>query len=103
SKPFFAHTRDGSGVPGNGVVRQSANAQSLAPIDVMPVFTPEGVSDVADTSDAPFVSSDAGLRPAAPGMLSVVCRCVRFAIRTSTRLVPGDPWAFWAMGRSMPS
>ena len=50
----------GSGVPGNGVVAQSANAQSLAGITTVPLLTPVALSDTADTSDALVVSSVAG-------------------------------------------
>jgi hypothetical protein len=59
-KPPFTHTWPGSGVPGNGVFAQSANAQSPAGITTVPLLTPVALSDTAETSDALEVSSVAG-------------------------------------------
>src|SRR6185436_9130493 len=53
-------TRDGSGLPGNGVVEQSANAQSLAATVVDAVFTPSAVSRVMARSFAFAESSETG-------------------------------------------
>src|SRR6185295_12191976 len=57
SKPFFKHTRVGSGVPGNGVVSQEANAQSALAIFVTPDLTPSAVSESAEINVAFDVSS----------------------------------------------
>src|SRR5438876_12190052 len=66
--PALRQMRVGSGVPGNGVVRQSANAQSVLAIAATPVLTPAGVSAVADVSLALAVSRLNGVRPAAPAI-----------------------------------
>src|SRR5207247_4549812 len=62
-KPFLRQTRSGSGVPGNGTVRQSANAQSVLGICTSPPRTPVGVSEVAEISVALLVFSVSGVRP----------------------------------------
>ena len=50
----------GSGLPGNGVVEQSANAHSVLAMVTAPFFAPVGNSPVAETSFAFVVSSDTG-------------------------------------------
>src|SRR5262245_24522158 len=50
----------GSGTPGNGVFSHVANAQSVLASFTLPLFTPIGVSETADTSVAAAVSSVAG-------------------------------------------
>ena len=50
------------GRAGNGTVRQSANAKSVLGIDTTPLFTPVGLSLVAEMSVAFVVSRLAGVR-----------------------------------------
>ena len=95
--------RVGSGVPGNGTVRQSANAQSELAIETTPLFTPAGVSDATETSVALAVSSVAGIRPAAPGSGCVLTPPATLTKRAQTRPVTADPSARFATGTSIPS
>src|SRR5688572_8071812 len=60
SNPFFTQIRVGSGVPGNGVDEQSANAHAVLGIVTAPFFTPVAISPVADVRVALEVSSEAG-------------------------------------------
>ncbi len=60
SNPFFTQIVSGSGVPGNGVVEQSANAHSVLGIVTAPFFAPVAISPVAEMSVAFVVSSDTG-------------------------------------------
>src|ERR1700685_2135426 len=88
--------RVGSGVPGNAAVRQSAKAQSEAGTGMTPLFTPAGVSAVAEINFALAVSRVAGVRLVAPGSDWVLP--FRFAKRSHTW-----PVMFFATGTSMPS
>src|SRR5436190_16715536 len=58
--PPFRQIRVASGVPGNGVVSQFANAQSVLRISTVPLFTPVALSVTADVSDAFVVSRVVG-------------------------------------------
>src|SRR6266850_1679788 len=55
-KPFFTQMRAGSGVPGNGVLSQLANAQSVLAMLTTPFLTPAALSDTAEISVAFVVS-----------------------------------------------
>src|SRR5688500_12749718 len=61
--PFLKQICVSLGVPGKGVVVQSANAQSLLGISTTPVRTPTLFSRAIEISLAWVVSSVAGVRP----------------------------------------
>src|SRR5665213_818173 len=111
SKPFFRQRRVGSGLPGNGVVRQSANAHSSEGTGATPPLTPVFDSEVLEISVACFVSRLAGVRPG-PGREAVFMFAEKFtcsypgtpaAKRTVTGPVTEDPSAFLAIGTSIAS
>src|SRR5437868_13603946 len=70
-KPSFTQSRVGSGVPGNGTVRQSANAQAARGTTATPPFTPVVVSDVAVVSVHLPCSALAGGRAGAPAPINL--------------------------------
>ena len=88
-------------MPGNGLVRQSAKAQSDGEIVTTPDLCPSGVSATADISFALLVSRVAGARPTAPGSDWVLP--VAAVMRSHTGLVIDDPSELRAIGTSMPS
>src|SRR5688572_8914299 len=99
-KPLRTQIRVGSGVPGNGTVRQSAKAQSALAIGTTPLFTPAGVSDVAVIKDACVVSRLAGVRPSPDSDWVVPLGPTN---RSHTGPVIDEPFGFLAIGTSMPS
>src|SRR5262245_62255023 len=89
--------RVGSGIPGKGVVRQSANAQSLLGILTMPVRTPTLLSCAMEISVACVVSRLAGARPR-PGSERVLTLPAGVTKRAKVRPVTEDPAGFLATG-----
>ncbi len=99
-KPLFKQMRAGSGVPGNGVFSQVANAQSALAIFTTPDLTPSAVSETADTSVAFDVSSvAAGYGDGVPrGMISVAVLPLWPRSRTTSGPVMLLPSGFFARG-----
>src|SRR6185295_4494898 len=101
-KPLFRQSRVGSGVPGNGVVRQSANAHSLPGTRPSPVVRPSTVSEAWNVSEAFEVSSVAAAYRAVP--IEPICSSAVFVPagrslnRDSTDPVTADPSLLMATG-----
>src|SRR5688572_8426310 len=90
----------GSGVPGNGVVEQSAKAHSVLGMVTAPFFAPVAVSPVAEMSvDCGVPSEPGGYGDGGPrGTTSRVVYPVRFRNRNTSGPVMLEPSRLFATG-----